>query len=182
MCPPRLAPLPAELPSARRPPSRGLASRRPAATTHPRHRHRNCLCSRLEGSPGVATPTALWRPPHAARKWVPVARANHTGGSSAHPARAPAPAGPSNIQADPWAGELSTKAPQATAQGHQEGTGGWKGQLGAYVGSGPSLKPSQLDFLHAHTPAEALGTAGGGRWASHWCRTVLSSSSQHWPA
>lgn len=79
----------------------GLASRRPAATTHSRRRHENYVCCCLESSPGVTTPTALWRPHPtllgSGSLWQGLTTRAAQGGPSAHPARAPTPAGPSNV-------------------------------------------------------------------------------------
>lgn len=123
--------------------------------------------------------------PHAARKWVPVARANHTGSSG----RTLCPSSQSPYASGAFQGLSRPVGQPAVHRGtpsHGSGPPGGDGwverRLGGYVGSGPSSEPSQLASLRAHILAKALGAAGGGRWAGHRCRTILPSSSQHGPA
>lgn len=176
-------PCPAERPSARRPPTR-LASRRPAATTRPRGRHGDFALSG-EQPRCRHTHCSVAALPHAARKWVPVARANHTGSSG----RTLCPSSQSPYASGAFQGLSRPVGQPAVHRGtpsHGSGPPGGDGwverRLGGYVGSGPSSEPSQLASLRAHILAKALGAAGGGRWAGHRCRTILPSSSQHGPA
>lgn len=171
-------PLPGGAPVCSRPPTR-LASRRPAATTRPRGRH-GAFALSGEQPRCHHTHCSVAALPHAARKWVPVARANHTGSSG----RTLCPSSQSPYASGAFQGlsrPVGQPAVHRDTPSHGSGPPGGDGwverRLGGYVGSGPSSEPSQLASLRT-----GQSPGHGGRWAGHRCRTILPRGSQHGPA